>query len=118
MGDPDIRREIAIGAGLRIVLLALEARTGGAVRAFGIDRRSGRLLDPRSVWRMVAVGVRDEDMAHCFAAHRIEQRGRVRRVIRTGIDDRHVALAYDVADRASEGERARIVTEHASHARA
>ncbi|MGY3460663.1 hypothetical protein ACVWW5_006113 [Bradyrhizobium sp. LM3.4] len=49
MGDPDIGREVAVGAGFRIVLLALETRARGAVRAFGIDRRAGRLLDPRGV---------------------------------------------------------------------
>src|SRR5204863_2368408 len=98
MGDPDIGREVAVGAGLRVVLLALETRARGTMRAFGIDRRAGRLLEPRGVRRMVAVGVGDEDMAHRLAADSIEQRSRMRLVVRTGIDDRDVALADDVAD--------------------
>ncbi|MGY3460664.1 hypothetical protein ACVWW5_006114 [Bradyrhizobium sp. LM3.4] len=64
---------------------------------------------------MVAVGVGDEDMAHRLAADSIEQRRRMRLVVRTGIDDRDVALADDVTDRAGESERARIATKHAPH---
>src|SRR6185436_19474258 len=37
-------------------------------------------------------------------------------VVRPGIDDRDLALAYDVADRAGKGERARIVAENPPHA--
>ena len=65
---------------------------------------------------MVAMGMGDEDMAHRLAAHGLEQRLGVRLVVGTGIDDRDLALADDVADRAGEGERARIVAEHAPHA--
>src|SRR5262249_37234172 len=105
--------EIAVGAGLRIVLLALEALPRGAVRTFSIDRRAGRRLDTRRVRRVVAMGVRHQDMRHRLALDGIEQRPGMRLVIGTGIDDRDVASAYDVADSAGEGERARIVTEHA-----
>ena len=65
---------------------------------------------------MVAMGVGDENMRHRLAAHGIEQRLGMRLVIGAGIDDRDVALAHDVADRAGEGERARIVAEHPPHA--
>ena len=67
---------------------------------------------------MVAVGVGDEDMRHGLAAHSIEQRLGMGLVIGAGIDDRDLALAHDVADRAGEGEWARIVAEDPPHARA
>src|SRR5262249_33165046 len=41
--DLDVRPELAVGAGFRIVLLALEARPRGAVRTLGINRRAGGL---------------------------------------------------------------------------
>ncbi len=112
----DIGPEIAVGAGLRIVLLALEARPRGAMRPLGIDRRAGGGLDPRRVRRVVAMGMGDENMRHGLAAHGIEQRPGMRFIIRAGIDDRDLALADDVADRSGEGERARIVAENAPHA--
>ena len=112
----DVRPEVAVGAGFRIVLLALEARPRGAMRALGINRGAGGGLDPRGVRRMIAVGVGDEDMRHGLAAHRVEQRRRMGLIIRAGIDDRDLAGADDVTDRAGEGERARIVAEHAPHA--
>ena len=114
--DLDIGAKIAVGAGFRIVLLALEARPRGAVRTLGIDGRARRRLDPRSVRRMVAVGVGDEDMRHRLAADSIEQRFRMRLVVGAGIDDGDVTPAYDVAHRAGEGERARIVAENPPHA--
>ena len=56
---------------------------------------------------MIAVGVGDQDVRHGLAAHRIEQRLRVRLVVRPGIDDRNLALAHDVADRTGESEPSR-----------
>ncbi len=114
--DLDVRPEIAVGAGFRIVLLALEARPRGAMRSLGIDRRAGGGLDPRGVRRVVAVGMGDQNMRHGLATHGIEQRLGVRLIVGTGIDDRDLALAHDVADRAGEGERARIVAQDAPHA--
>src|SRR5581483_10267578 len=113
----DIRPEVAVGAGLRIVLLALIARPRGAMRPFGIDGGASRGLDPRGVRRMVAMGVRDEDVRHGLAPHGIQQRLRMRLAIGTGIDDRDLALPEDVADGPGESERARIIAEHAAHAR-
>ena len=112
----DVGPEVAVGAGFRIVLLALEARPRGAMRPLGIDGGAGGGLDPRGVRRMVAMGVGDQDMRHGLAAHGIEQRCGMRLVVGTGIDDRDLALADDVAHRAGEGERARIVAEHPPHA--
>src|SRR6266705_6933635 len=65
---------------------------------------------------MAAMGMSDEDMRHGLAAHGIEQCRRMGLAVGTGIDDRDLAAAYDVADRAGEGERARIVAEHTPHA--
>src|SRR5580658_4381229 len=63
------------------------------------------------------MGVGDEDMRHRFAAHGVEQRRDMGVVVRPGIEDRHVAAADDVADRALERERARIVGGHRAHQR-
>ena len=65
---------------------------------------------------MVAMGVGDQDMRHGLAAHGIEQGCGMFLAVGTGIDDRDLAVAYDVAHRAGEGERARIVGENAPHA--
>src|SRR4030095_4203998 len=82
----------------------------------GTDGRTGGVLDPRGVWRVVAMGMGDENMRHRLAAHGVQQRFRMRLVVGTGIDDRDLPLAHDVADRAGEGERARIVAENAPYA--
>ena len=88
----------------------------GAVRAFGQHQRAGRGLDRRHAGRMIAMGVGDEDMRHGLAAHRVEQRRAVGGIVGTGIDDRDLAAADDVAHRALEGERARVVAQDAPHA--
>src|SRR6185369_15317713 len=62
------------------------------------------------------MGMGDENMRYRLAAHGVEQRPGMRFVIRAGINDRDLALAHDVADRAGEGERARIIAEDAAHA--
>ncbi len=107
--------EIAVGTGFGGNLLALVTRPRGAVRAFGINGSAGGGLDPRRVRRVVLVGVGDQDVRHALATHRVQQRLRMRRVVRPGIDDRHLAAADDIADRAGEGERRGIVAEHAPH---
>ena len=61
--------------------------------------------------------VRDEDVRHGLAAHRIEHRRDVRRIVRARIDDRDLAAPDDVAERALEGERPGIVGDDAAHAR-
>ena len=114
--DRDVRPEVAVDAGSGLCS-RLEARPRGAVRALGINRRAGRSLDPRRVRRVVAMGVGDQDVRHGLAAHGIQQRlRRARLVVGAGIDDRDLAPAYDVADRAGEGEGARIVAQNAPHA--
>ena len=62
------------------------------------------------------MGMGDEDMRHGLAAHRIEQRRDMRLIERTRIDDGDRAAADDVAHRALERERPRIVAEDAPDA--
>ena len=90
--------------------------TRGAVRTFGIDGGAGRGLDRGHRRRMVAVGVGDEDRRHRLVAHGVEQGADVALVGRARIDDRDLAAADDVAHRALEGERSRIVRHHAADA--
>src|SRR4029079_931484 len=66
---------------------------------------------------MVAMRVRDKDVRHRLAAHRIEQRSDVRLIVRTRIDDRDLASPDDVADRTLEGERAGVVRHDTADAR-
>ena len=60
---------------------------------------------------------RDVAALYGLAAHGIEQRLRMAGVVGPGIDDRDLAAADDVADRAREGERAGIVAHDPSHQR-
>src|SRR4029077_7922111 len=112
----DVRPEVAVRAGFRIVLLAFEAWPRGAMPTLGIYRRAGCGLDRRDIHGMVAVGMGDQDMRHGFTAYRIEQRSCMGLIRRTRIDDRDLAPAHDVAHRAGEGERAGIVAQDAPHA--
>ena len=82
-------------------------RTRGAMRAFAIGLGAGRLHDMRHRRRMIAMRMRDEDMADGLAADRVEQRGNVFAVVRARIDDRDLAAPDDIGDRSLEGERAR-----------
>ena len=107
-GDRDFRPDVALKDG-EIVR--------GAVRAFGIDGGAGRRLDRRHGRRVVAVGVGDEDRRHRLVAHGIEQRADVALIGRPGVDDGDLAAADDVAERALEGERPRIISHHAADAR-
>src|SRR6185437_1370284 len=65
---------------------------------------------------MVAMGVRDENMRHRLVAHGLEQRGYMGGIVRAGIDNGDAAFADNVAQRALEGERPRIVRHHAAYA--
>ena len=112
----DVGLEVAVGAGFRIVLLALIARPRRAMRPLGIHGRAGRSLDPRGVRRMVAVGVGDQNMRHGFAAHGVQQRRGMDFIVGARIDDRDLALADDVTHRAREGEGAGIVAQNPPYA--
>src|SRR5690242_16595652 len=113
----DVGPEISVGAGLRIVLLALEPRARGPMRPLCVNRGAGRRLDPGGVRRMVAMSMRYQYVCHRLATHGIEQCGSVRLIVGTWVDDRNIALADDIADRPGKGERARIVAQDAPHAR-
>ncbi len=63
------------------------------------------------------MGMREQNVRHCFAAHRVEQGLRMSLVRGARIDDRDVAPADDVAHRSGEREGARIVAQHPPHAR-
>ncbi len=65
---------------------------------------------------MIAVGVGDENMRHGLVAHGVEQRRDMALVGGARIDDGDLAPADDVAERALEGERPRIVGHDAAHA--
>src|SRR5205807_723689 len=75
-------------------------------------------LDAGGRGRMVAVGVGDEDVRDRLVSYRREQRRNVRLVERARIDDGNAAVADDVAYRALEGERPRVVAQEPTHARA
>src|SRR6185437_11956545 len=64
---------------------------------------------------MVAMGVRDENMRHRLVPHGLEQRGYMGGIVGAGIDNCHAAFADNVAQRALEGERPRIVRPHAAY---
>ena len=116
VGQRAVGSEIGVVAGVETRRLAHIERAGGAVRAFRQHRRAGCRLDAGCRRRMVAMGVRDEDMRHRLAAHRVEQRRDMRLIERTGIDDRDPPAPDDIGHRAFEGERARVVAQDAAHA--
>ena len=66
---------------------------------------------------MIDVRVGDEDVRDRFAAHRIENGFRMRRIVRSRIDHRDLASADDVAKRSREAERPGIVAENPPQAR-
>src|SRR3954453_660583 len=66
---------------------------------------------------MIAVGMGDDDVRHRLAAYRVEQRRTMRLVHRTGIDDGDLPPPHDVAHRALEGKRTRVVALYPPHAR-
>jgi hypothetical protein len=66
---------------------------------------------------MVAMGVGDDDMRHPLPLHSVEDRLDVGRVVRTGVDHRHLAHADDVRAGAMKGEGAGIARDHAADQR-
>ena len=116
VGQRAVGPEVGVVGGFHPRPVADMERPRRPVRAFGQNQRAGRGLDRRHAGRMIAVGVGDENMRDGLAAHRIEQRRAVGGVLGTGIDDRDFAAADDVAHRALEGERARIVAQKPPHA--
>ena len=113
VGQHDIRAEIAVGAGVERLRLADIERPRGAVRAFAeVFAPVAALMRgaagewSRWVWvtkMCVTVSPRTASSSAAICC----------RIVRAGIDDRDLAAADDVAHRALEGERARIVGERA-----
>ena len=60
--------------------------------------------------------VSDENVGHRFAAHSVKQSGDMARIVRAGIDDRHLVATNDITHRPLEGERARIIGHYAPQA--
>ena len=109
--------KVHVGRGVEPARVADVQRARQPVRPFGKNRGAGRGLDLRHGGRMVAMGVRDENVGHGLAAHRIEQRSHMGVVVRAGIDDRDFAAPEDVAHRALESERPRVVGDDCPHIR-
>lgn len=53
--------------------------------------------------------VRHQNVAHCFTAHRVQNGGQMRVVIRSRIDDRNALMSNDKTVRTGECERPGIV---------
>src|SRR5438105_2950306 len=64
---------------------------------------------------MVAMGIGDENVRYCFAAHGVEHGADMGRIIRARIDDRYIAASNDVSDSPLEGERPWIVGHDPAH---
>ena len=91
-------------------------RARGTMCAFGEDHGAGCGFDPRHGGGMVAMGVGNENVGDGFPAHGIEQRGDMRLVEWTGIDDGDLPAAHDIGDGPLEREWPGIVGEEAPHA--
>src|SRR5262245_56324527 len=87
------------------------------MRTFSKDRSTGRLLDSGNRRRMVAMGMRHKNMRDGFVPHGIQQCADMPWIVRTRVDDRDLPSPNDVADRALERERTRIVRHDPTHAR-
>ena len=112
-----IRPKVTIGAGVERIVLAYVKGPRGAMRTFGEDRSTGRLLDGRHRRRMVPMRMRHKNVRDGFIPHGVEQCADMSRIVRAGIDDRDLPSANDVADGALERERAGIVGHDPAHAR-
>jgi hypothetical protein len=85
------------------------------VTSIGKDRGGGDRLQALSKRRVVAMAMGDHDVAHRLAADRRKERLEMIVVVRAGVDDRHVAVADDVADRSGERVRAGVAAHDAAH---
>lgn len=98
------------GIGARAVILQRQRRTAD-------DRGAGSGAERRGGGAVVAMGVGAEDRRDRAAADRVEQRSEMRRVVRAGIDHRHILPAHQIGLRAGIGEGRRIGRQHARHQR-
>ena len=116
IGERYVRAKVHVGRCVETVGLADMKRPRGAMRALRVNFCPGRRFDFRHCRRMIAMGMGDEDVADGFAAHRVKQRRDMGVVVGAGIEDGDFAAADDVAHRALEGERPRIIGDHRAHA--
>ena len=118
VGQRDVGPEIHIGRRIEPPGgLADVQRPRQPVRPLGEHFCAGRRLDLRHRRRVIAMRMGDENVGDGFVAHGIEQRRHMGVIVRSRVEDRHFAAADDVAHRALEGERARIVGQHRADAR-
>ena len=112
-----IRHEGHVARGIERFVFTDVERPRMTVRPFGQHDGAGGCFQRRRVRRMIAMGVRDENMRDGFTLHRIENGGDVGGVFRAGIDNRDLAAPDDVAVGALEREWTGIVAQDAPHAR-
>src|SRR5690606_36342611 len=86
----------------------------GEVRTEANHRRAGRLRKPLCKRRMVAVGVRDNDVADGCCTDRLHKRFEMRIILRPRINDREGLFANQIGVGAVEGEGAWIVDRDAT----
>src|SRR5437588_4742870 len=86
------------------------------MRSFRQDESAGGGLDARYCRRVIAMGVSDKNVGDGFAPHGGKERGYMRLVERSRIDDGDVTAADDIGHRAGDRERSGIVGKHSSHA--
>ena len=88
------------------------------MRAETIARRASRGLQRGHPRRMVPMRVGYQEMRDALTLGGRQQSVQMRRIHRAGVQDRHgITLANNPAIRAAKGERPRIATQHAAHAR-
>jgi hypothetical protein len=112
--QPDVGAEVQVVAGLHPHLPV----RGDAGFGAGVHPGAGQLGQRAGERRVVHVRMSDEDVGDALAGGRGQDRVPVLAEIRTGVDDRDIAVADDVGPRAVEGERAGVAGDDAADQRA
>src|SRR6187399_2170427 len=115
--ERNVRTEIAVGTGIERIELADMQGPRRTMWTLGTDGRTRSRLDGWHGRRMIPMGVGDENMRHRLAAHGVEQRTDMRRIVGARIDDRDFPAAEEVAHGPLEGEWTRVVGHDSPHAR-
>ena len=103
-----IGREVIVSALFNII-----PRFPTTVRAEAVGFGAARLFQVARGGRMVAVGVGDQQVAHCFTLKGAQQRIDMAAEVRPGVDHRHLAAPDNISAGAVKGERPGIVGDHA-----
>ena len=93
------------------------SRLAGHVGSAAGDYCARRLLQGARRRRVVAMRMGHQHVTQSFAADACKQRFDVTRVVRSGVDDRHIAVSDEVAACSRVGERTGIWRERASRQR-